>query len=62
MATTDEKSTTEAKPASTAEAPKRKTIAYMYPGDAKTPSVTVRATSQEEADKLYQDKLKEKKQ
>lgn len=34
---------------------------YMYPGDAKTPSISVRAVSQEKADELYKAKLKETK-
>ena len=32
---------------------------FFYPGDAKTPSISVRAASQEKADELYQAKLKE---
>lgn len=32
---------------------------FFYPGDAKTPSISVRAASQEKADELYKAKLKE---
>lgn len=32
---------------------------FMYPGDSETPTISVRAASQEKADELYKAKLKE---